>query len=446
MTAFGLDGVAPERWTAKKWWRNAPSLALPPSDTHLVVLAAHADDETLGVGGLIHAASGRLDRITVVIASDGAASHPASPSHSPHELAKIRSVEASAALSVLAPNAEVHQLGLPDGQLTAHVPQIAQALEAILGADTDSWLLSTWLDDPHPDHAACALAARDVASRRSRTRLFEYPIWFWHVADPEQPRPTFERAVRRFGLTSLDRAVRARALTCYPSQTQPLSDQPGDEALLPAGLLAHFDREILLDLNPRPASDATYFDELYAQADDPWQLADSWYEQRKRDVVLAALPRKRFRRCFEPGCARGDLSQRLVNRVDQLVCADGSAAAVAAARTRLPTSVIVEQLQIPGHWPTGTFDLIVLSEVAYYVEDLNELSIRITESLDEDGVLVLVHWRRAAPDHPHTAETVHATLRATTALSLIARHEEDDFVLDVLARDPRSVAHREGIV
>ncbi len=218
--------------------------------------------------------------------------------------------------------------------------------------------------------------------------------------------------------------------------------------MLPAGFLAHFDRdrEILLDVGPAPARDASYFDKLYAQSADPWQLADSWYERRKRALLLAALPRERFRRCFEPGCALGHLSAELWERVDELLCADGSAAAVLATRDRLPDAVRVQQLTIPDQWPRERFDLIVLSEVAYYVEALDVLAQRISESLDEDGVLVLLHWRHAAPDHPHTAETVHLSLRAAAGLALIVHHEEDDFVLDVLARDRRSVAEREEIV
>jgi LmbE family N-acetylglucosaminyl deacetylase len=445
---FGVDGVEPARWLASPWWTQAPSLQLPPRDTHLVVLAAHPDDETLGAGGLLHAAASRLDRTTVVIASDGAASHANSPTHTSIRLAEMRRDETAAALQVLSPGAELVQLGLPDGRLADQLPAIIDRLDEVLGADTDAWLLSTWLYDGHPDHATTALAARAVAKRRSRTRLFEYPIWFWHIADPDHVAPSFEKAVRRFDLAPSDRQARADAIERYPSQVHDLSDRAGDEALLPKGFLAHFDRdrEFLLAVGPAPAARTAYFDELYADSPDPWQLATSWYEQRKRALLMAALPRARFRHGFEPGCARGDLSELLRHRTDDLLCADASPAAVAATRDRLPLSVRVEQLRIPEQWPSERFDLIVLSEVGYYVPDLAGLADRISQTLDDDGVLVLVHWRRAAPDHPHTAETVHATLHSATGLARLAHHEEDDFLLDVLGRDRRSVAQRQGLV
>ncbi|SDJ47832.1 N-acetylglucosaminyl deacetylase, LmbE family [Frankineae bacterium MT45] len=240
---FGIEGPRATQWQAQGWWRGTPVLTLPPPNTHLVVLAAHPDDETLGVGGLLHAASQRQLPITVLIASDGEASHPNSPSHQPGELSRIRQRETAAAMDVLAPAATLRHLHLPDGHLTEHQPALVDALEQAVGIDTDTWLLSTWLDDGHPDHAAAARAARMVAAHRSATRLFEYPIWFWHLADPEDSPPAFVNVVHRFDLTPSDRRARADALAQYPSQTHPLSDQPGDEAVLPGRFLAHFDRD-----------------------------------------------------------------------------------------------------------------------------------------------------------------------------------------------------------
>jgi hypothetical protein len=44
------------------------------------------------------------------------------------------------------------------------------------------------------------------------------------------------------------------------------------------------------------------FVDLYGEGADPWQ-ADSWYERRKRSVVLASLPRERYRRAFDRAAA-----------------------------------------------------------------------------------------------------------------------------------------------
>jgi len=117
-----------------------------------------------------------------------------------------------------------------------------------------------------------------------------------------------------------------------------------------------------------------------------------------------------------------------------------------AARLREQPHVQLDVGRIPVDWPAGWFDLIVLSEVGYYCENLAALADRISTSLTEDGTLLLVHWRWPAADHPLTAETVHATIRERTGLQLVVAHSEADFLLEVLSRSGRSVAQRDGLV
>ena len=89
----------------------------------------------------------------------------------------------------------------------------------------------------------------------------------------------------------------------------------------------------------------------------------------------------------------------------------------------------------------------MLSEVGYYCTDLDSLVNRLDGALDVNGVVVACHWRRPAPDHPHTAEEVHAALaQGLGRLHHIAQHAEADFLLDVWSADRRSVAQAEGII
>ncbi|MEO9256146.1 MAG: hypothetical protein ABI305_11425, partial [Tepidiformaceae bacterium] len=62
-----------------------------------------------------------------------------------------------------------------------------------------------------------------------------------------------------------------------------------------------------------------YFETMYSQDDDPWRFESSWYERRKYDLTLAALPRQRYGRIFEPGCSLGVLSEGLAARGDELI-------------------------------------------------------------------------------------------------------------------------------
>jgi hypothetical protein len=48
--------------------------------------------------------------------------------------------------------------------------------------------------------------------------------------------------------------------------------------------------------------DRAYFDEIYRSDPDPWKFESSWYEERKYALTVAALPERRYRSAFEPGC------------------------------------------------------------------------------------------------------------------------------------------------
>ena len=103
-----------------------------------------------------------------------------------------------------------------------------------------------------------------------------------------------------------------------------------------------------------------YFDQLFAENDDPWAFRQRWYERRKRALTLAVLTRPRYAAIFEPGCANGELSFELAPRCDRLLCCDTAAAAVSLARSRLLgfPHAEVQQSRLPEQWPTERFELI----------------------------------------------------------------------------------------
>ncbi|MFI5836589.1 SAM-dependent methyltransferase [Micromonospora sp. NPDC051300] len=204
-----------------------------------------------------------------------------------------------------------------------------------------------------------------------------------------------------------------------------------------------------------PGTPAEYFDDMYARAEDPWSFETRWYEQRKHDLTVACLPRRRYRSAFEPGCSTGMLTRRLAARCDSLLAVDIAAAAVASTRRRLADQahVRVERMRVPDEWPAGAdarFDLVVLSELGYYLDDagLDRLLGRAVASLEPGGTLVAVHWRPAVAEHARGGDDVHRLLGDVDGLERTARHEEADFLLDVLLRVPppaRSVAQAEGL-
>jgi SAM-dependent methyltransferase len=197
------------------------------------------------------------------------------------------------------------------------------------------------------------------------------------------------------------------------------------------------------------STDDCYFDSLYESSDDPWGFRSRWYERRKRLLTLAALPRERFNHAFEPGCANGELTVLLADRCDNLLAADLNETAVRLATERVAPlpQVRVERRGVPHEWPDGAFDLIVVSELGYYLNtrDLDLLGERIAASLTPDGVLLACHWRRPFDAAPQPAPNVHALFDTRCALTQIVRYEDPDMLLDVWSRDPRSVAEREGL-
>lgn len=195
--------------------------------------------------------------------------------------------------------------------------------------------------------------------------------------------------------------------------------------------------------------DDSYFEELFQKSDDPWAFKKRWYERRKRALTLAALPRERYTSVFEPGCANGELSADLATRCDHLLVCDTSRSAVELARRRLAAFDHVQVMhgRLPEQWPDARFDLIVLSELGYYLDeqDLNSWIDHALASLTDDGQLLACHWRPQIDGAPHDAEQVHAILSARLDMPRIFIHHDADFLLDVWSRDETSVAERERL-
>jgi trans-aconitate methyltransferase len=195
-----------------------------------------------------------------------------------------------------------------------------------------------------------------------------------------------------------------------------------------------------------------YFDSMYQLSPDPWGFESRWYEARKYAISLAVLPAERYCDAFEPGCSIGVLTRSLAARCDSLLSCDASPAAVTATarRTAELPNVRVEQRVLPGAWPEGEFDLIVLSELLYYFAgaDLDRMLDLAVTSLRPAGTLLAVHWRHPVADYPRSGDEVHMALRGR-ALARVVDHQEADFLAEVYIRGdgrPISVAEAGGLV
>lgn len=226
-------------------WDSRPELRhLPAADPRawpgVVVVAAHPDDEVLGVGGTIAILAAAGVRVRLVAVTDGEASHPGAD---PAVIARTRAAESATALDLLgAHDIEVTRLRFPDTGLAACEEQLSAVLrEQCAGFGV---CLAPWEADAHADHEAAGRAARR-AGRLAGAQVLSYPIWMWHWAKPGDRRVPWHRACQ----VRLPAEVAARkrdAIDVFASQ---LADRgPGTGPVLPAGIVAHFTRseEVLL--------------------------------------------------------------------------------------------------------------------------------------------------------------------------------------------------------
>ncbi len=192
-----------------------------------------------------------------------------------------------------------------------------------------------------------------------------------------------------------------------------------------------------------PSSTLTpgYFDDVYRANADPWNFAASPYEAAKYAATLAALPRARYGSAFEAGCSIGVLTAQLAPRCERLLSIDVADAALAQARARcagLP-QVHFERRYLPGEFPDGSFDLILLSEVGYYLAlpDLLDLRERCFNALSAGGHLLLVHWTVPVHDYPLTGDQVHdafAELASDGRLRHLTGQRAEKYRLDLYER------------
>lgn len=191
---------------------------------------------------------------------------------------------------------------------------------------------------------------------------------------------------------------------------------------------------------PRPSLPPAYFDALYAGDPDPWRFSTSEYERAKYAATLDALPRPGFRRAFEAGCSVGVLSRRLAPRCDALLAVDVAEAALAQARRRcadLP-QVAFRRMEIPAEWPEGRFDLILLSEVLYYLspDDIRRTAALVRASLDEGGAVLLVHWVLGT-DYPCTGDDAASIFIDASGFKPVRQSRTREYRLDLLTSPPR---------
>jgi trans-aconitate methyltransferase len=178
------------------------------------------------------------------------------------------------------------------------------------------------------------------------------------------------------------------------------------------------------------------FESRYRADPDPWGYETSEYERDKYAATLAACGDGPFSDALELGASIGVFSELLAPRCERLTTIDAAPTAVAAARRRLAGArhVRVIEGRIPDAIPARRFDLVVASEILYYLSagELDATLARLESCMAPGARLVAVHWRPAGPERPLDAEFAHRVLREQGWLHRCGTGGTDDYALDVL--------------
>ena len=179
---------------------------------------------------------------------------------------------------------------------------------------------------------------------------------------------------------------------------------------------------------------AERFERLYHESPDPWDYRTSDYERRKYAATLEALPKPSHGLCLEIGCSIGVFTGLLAARCGHVVAIDFSLGALQLARRHLQGVRNVDLLRasFPEETPPGSWDLIVCSEVLYYLQPpaLEEAVGWIKTQLSYGASVLAVSWRGVGREEPLLGDEVHDRLTRELANWHALDARQDGYRLD----------------
>ena len=132
------------------------------------------------------------------------------------------------------------------------------------------------------------------------------------------------------------------------------------------------------------------------------------------------------------------LTQRLASLCDHVHALDFSTTAATRARKRCASlpHVTVECASIRDVLPSAVTDLLVLSEIGYYLPlaEWTALARSMIEPLRPGTTVLAAHWLGYSKDHTLSGDEVHAALLAMPSLTVEYAERHPTFRLDRLVR------------
>ncbi|WP_443750139.1 glycosyltransferase [Asticcacaulis solisilvae] len=189
--------------------------------------------------------------------------------------------------------------------------------------------------------------------------------------------------------------------------------------------------------------DATFWETWFAR-ENPWRY-DSTYEQRKYEQSLSLIDGLNVGDALELASAEGHFTAQLAPRVGRLLATDISATALKRTAERCEGfgNVATQVVDVLNDAIPGDKDLIVVSEMLYYLEDRGRLKTaagKIAGALKPGGRILSAHAYLVsdAPDKPgfdwdlpYGAATIADTFAATDGLMLEKSIQTDLYRVDL---------------
>ena len=190
-------------------------------------------------------------------------------------------------------------------------------------------------------------------------------------------------------------------------------------------------------MTKRVSFNPDYFERLYASDADPWDFASSSYERSKYQATLEALKDDRYKAVFEVGCSIGILTRMLAPNCESLLAVDISRIALRRARRTCGGlgNVTIARMRIPDEWPLERFDLILLSEVLYFLGpvDIRTTARKALSSLSANGRILLVNWL-GETDYPCGGDEATELFMSAVGndLTIVEQRRNPHYRLDLL--------------
>ncbi len=195
----------------------------PSARQHILVIAAHPDDETIGLGATIFRQMKKGASVNVVFTTNGRGWSWIAPHRVLTRIVSRRRREAETALGMAGIASDhIHCLGFPDRGLHRFLEPLTQEIQHLLQWLNPDLIYTQGFEGGHIDHDITSLVVQHEANLRG------IPVYEWAEYNPEYgigtPEITFPQKSHRFSqplpqrLSSEEQWVKAIMLKCYASE------------------------------------------------------------------------------------------------------------------------------------------------------------------------------------------------------------------------------------